>query len=50
DSIRQFEEAYEYKIRENEVGHSFEQIFSRCIDDGVTHVKIKDPYISNSRQ
>ncbi|KAH7707848.1 hypothetical protein AAVH_24910, partial [Aphelenchoides avenae] len=50
DSLRRFDVAYEYKIKENEVGHAFDGIFSMCLDNSVKLVKIRDPYIVNPRQ
>ncbi|KAH7731656.1 MIT domain-containing protein 1-like protein [Aphelenchoides avenae] len=39
-----------YDIKEDSVGHSYETIFSMCINDEVTEVAVEDPYIITAHQ
>lgn len=38
------------RIEENSTGHSYESIFSKCLDDKLTEVTIEDPYITAHHQ
>jgi hypothetical protein len=38
------------QIKEDSVGHSYEKIFSRFLDENVTSVQVDDPYIRSPHQ